>query len=174
MQNNKVIRRTCLFMFVVGGGVSLYGMDCESNELIFLKNKVKKYGNISKEIRSRNENVQYIFQYFNFDSLSFTITEISKITVEWFDKNQNLNTKEIVEKITTNDNGEVQYWFRQHSGFKKKTIYTNNLKYIVMEPDTNKSCSREDSNFVKPKFDLYISNCAKQIRFYDSLLTHKK
>jgi len=47
MQNHKVVGRFCLFLFVVGGGVSLYGMNngqCDHNKQVYCPLKVDDNG----------------------------------------------------------------------------------------------------------------------------------
>jgi len=169
MQNHKVVGRVCLFMFVVGGGVSLSGM--EDNNLEYLKSLANN--NITGTIVRSLGNIKYTFNHVENKDMVYVSTvkknvyipEKSTITVEFFYDEQNIETREIIEKVTDKF-GIVKYWFKQQSNFEEKAFWRSNddggeeTCTIVTSPSKYKQSY--DPNIVKPIFDKAAS-CLRYI-----------
>ncbi len=93
------------------------------------------------------------------ESETVYIPEKSKITVEFFDDKQNLETREIIEKIVDKI-GREEYWFIQHSNFKEKAFWRGDdggEETCTIVTSHSKYKQSYNPNIVKPIFDKAVS-----------------
>ena len=171
MQNHKVVGRVCLFMFVVGCGASLSGVDEHKDKLHLLKKLANSKKN--KTVTCRVGSVGYVFKYAEPEVIKYYMSigspplkytpEIFTIILELFNEENNIIKEEIIEKIIDRE-GKTEYSYEKRSDFEDVPfISCDDQKIVTMIRLHSEEETSIDLNYVKPIFE-------KAVLFFTDLL----